>query len=209
MVQPGLGLPHGRRLDAKGQILRFRQAVVAAGELAFEHLTVLRPNTVKLIPRQRDTHRLLEVLRVSRHVHKGQLKVDGTVKEVEETAPFLKDGGLVLLLGELVVDVVELDGLGVVVVADAADAVRKHPLERDGLLGGAGSAVIPAGFLNDCPDLLSLRLCQTCGERGGFCFPAPFFLRFEQWPVPPFPLGSAASGQSNSCWWRRDGFSGG
>jgi len=28
--------------------------------------------------------------------------VDGAVEEVEETAPLLKDGGLVLLLGELV-----------------------------------------------------------------------------------------------------------
>ena len=118
--------------------------------------------------------------------------MDGAVEEVEEAAPLLKDSRLVLLLGELVVDVVELDGLGVVVVRHTADAVREHPLERDGLLGGAGSAVIPAGLLDDGPDLLFLRLCQACGESDGFRFPAPAFPRSEQWPVPPFPLGPAA-----------------
>ena len=192
MVQPGLGLPHGRRLDAEGQVLRLGEAVVAPGELAFQHLAVLRPNAVKCVPGGRDADGLLEALRVGRHVHEGQLEVDGAVEEVEEAAPLLEDGRLVLLLGELVVDVVELDGLGVVVVGDTADAVREHPLERDGLLGGAGSAVIPAGLLDDGPDLLFLRLCQACGESDGSRFPAPAFPRFEQWPVPPFPLGPAA-----------------
>ena len=192
MVQPGLRLPHGGRLDAEGQVLGFCQAVVAPGELAFQHLAVLRPDAVKGVPSGRDADGLLEALRVGRHVHEGQLETDGAVKEVEEAAPLLKDSRLVLLLGELVVDVVELDGLGVVVVGDTADAVREHPLERDGLLGGAGSAVIPAGLLDDGPDLLLFRFCQACGESGWLRFPAPVFPRFEQWPVPPFPLGPAA-----------------
>ena len=39
---------------------------------------------------------------------KGQLETDGAVKVVEEIAPAFKDGGLVLVLAELVVDVLEL-----------------------------------------------------------------------------------------------------
>ena len=208
MVQPGLGLLHGRRLDAEGQVLGFGQTVVAAGELAFEHLAVLHAHTVKLIPCQRDADGTLKALRVGRHVHKGQLKADGAVEEVEKAAPLLKDGGLVLLLGKLVVDVIKLDGLGVVVVGYPADTVREHPLERDRLLGGAGRPVIPARRRHDFPDLLLLLFCQTCRENGGRRFPAAFFPRCKQWRVPPFPPGPAASGQSNSCSLRRDGSSG-
>ena len=32
---------------------------------------------------------------VSRHIHKGQLKFDGAIEEIQKTAPFFKNGGLV------------------------------------------------------------------------------------------------------------------
>ena len=35
VVQPGLGLPHGRRLDAEGQVFRFCQAVVSLASWVF------------------------------------------------------------------------------------------------------------------------------------------------------------------------------
>ena len=60
------------------------------------------------------------------------------VKEVEKAAPLLENGGLVLLQGQLVVDVLKLDGAGVVAVPHPAGAVGKHPLKGNGLLGGAG-----------------------------------------------------------------------
>ena len=46
-----------------------------------------------------------------------QFKVDRAVEKVEKRAPFLKDGGLVLLLGKLIIDVLILDGAGVVAVS--------------------------------------------------------------------------------------------
>ena len=45
---------------------------------------------------------------------------------------------IVLLLCQLIVDVLKLNGLGVVAVCDPADAVREHSLERNGLLGSLG-----------------------------------------------------------------------
>ena len=44
--------------------------------------------------------------------------MDRAVEKVEKTAPFLKDGGLVLLLSKLIIDVLILDGAGVVAGID-------------------------------------------------------------------------------------------
>ncbi len=51
------------------------------------------------------------------------------VKEVQETAPFLEDGRLIFLLCQLIVDVLKLNGFGVVVVRHTADTIREHPLK--------------------------------------------------------------------------------
>ena len=61
---------------------------------------------------------------------------DGAVKVVEKIAPAFKDSGLILVLGELIVDVLKLDGLGLMGICDSADAVRPHPLIGDAVLGG-------------------------------------------------------------------------
>ena len=58
-----------------------------------------------------------------------------TVKKVEKAAPLVKYRGLVLLLGKLVVDVLKLNGFGVVVIVYPTDTVRKHPLKWYRLLG--------------------------------------------------------------------------
>lgn len=86
--------------------------------------------------------------------------MDGTVEEIQEAAPLLKDRGLVFLLGKLVVDVLILNGFGIIPVPGAADAVRKHPFKGDGLLRSAGNAVIAARLLNDLLDFLLV----TAGE---------------------------------------------
>jgi hypothetical protein len=62
------------------------------------------------------------------HVHKAQLKMHRAVKEVEERAPFLKDLRLILLLGELVVDILKLDGL---CVDSPAQRCRSRPETSD------------------------------------------------------------------------------
>ena len=99
VLQPGLGLLHGIRFDSEGQELGLGETVVALGQLCFKHLGILIPDTVELILLVRDPDPGLEALRVSRHVHEAELEMNGTVEEVQEAAPFLKDGGFVFLLG--------------------------------------------------------------------------------------------------------------
>ena len=180
MVQPGLGLPHGRRLDAEGQVFGFGQAVVALGQLGFQHLAVLGPDVIETIFLGRDADAVLEALGVGGHVHKGKLEMHRAVKKVEKAAPLLENGGLVLLQGQLVVDVLKLDGAGVVAVPHPAGAVGKHPLKGNGLLGGAGDAVIPLGGLDDLLHFSALGFCEQ-GLTGGL-FAAGLF---EQCASPP------------------------
>src|SRR5699024_7925700 len=111
--------------------------------------------------------------------------------------PFLENSGLVLLQCQLVVDVLKLDGAGVVAIPDAADAVREHPLKRDGLLGGTRDAVIALGFFHDAVDLLALSFA----EQGFICG------LFEQCASPPPGRPPDESGRRSSCWSGRGGSS--
>ena len=138
VLQPRFDLRHAVSLDAVGQEFGLGQTVVALGKLLPQHLAVLRTNIIKAILLVRDADGLLEVCGIGGGIHKGQLKVDRAVEKVEKRAPFLKDGGLVLLLRQLIVDILILDGAGVVAGTDTAGAVLKHPLERDAFLRRAG-----------------------------------------------------------------------
>ena len=138
VLQPRFDLRHAVALDAVGQKLRFRQAVVSLGKLLPQHLAVLGSHIIKAILLVRDADGLLEVCRIGGGIHERQFKVDRAVEKVEKRAPFLKDGGLVLLLRQLIVDILILDGAGVVAGTDTAGAVLKHPLERNALLCRAG-----------------------------------------------------------------------
>ena len=64
----------------------------------------------------------------------GKLKADGAVEVVEEVAPAFKDGGFILVLRKLVVNILVLDRLGVKGIGDTADTVREYPLIRDAVL---------------------------------------------------------------------------
>lgn len=135
--------------------------------------------------------------------------MDGTVKEVQETAPFLKNGSFVLLLRQLVVDVLKLNGFRVITITDPADAVREHPLKWDRLLCRAGNVIIPLRLFNDRVNLLFLPLCQSVRQShsAGFCL---FFSAFQskQYAVPPVLPTPAASVPHNNCWSDRSGLSG-
>ena len=138
VLQPGFDLFHAVALDAVGQEFGLGQTVVALGKLLPQHLAVLGSHIIKAILLVRDADGLLEVCRIGGGIHERQFKVDRAVEKVEKRAPFLKDGGLVLLLRQLIVDILILDGAGVVAGTDTAGAVLKHPLERDAFLCRAG-----------------------------------------------------------------------
>ena len=147
VVEPGLDLRHAFALHTKGDELGLGQTIIALGKLLAQHLGILGAHIVKTIPLVRDTDAFLKLGAIRCHVHEGQLKFDGAVEEVQKTAPFLKNRRLILLLGKLIIDVLILDGAGVVVGLHPAGAILKHPLHGDGLLGGPGHSrlcVLPA-----------------------------------------------------------------
>ena len=138
VVEPGLDLCHALALHTKGDEFGLGQTIIALGKLLAQHLAVLRTNIIETVLLERNADALFKLGAVRCHVHEGQLKFDAGIEEIQETAPLLENGGLVLLLGKLIIDVLILDGAGVVAGTDPAGAILKHPLHGDGLLGGPG-----------------------------------------------------------------------
>ena len=201
-LQTGLGGADAVGLDGKGQVLGLDKAVVAPRQLVLQHLRVLHPDGVKVIPLGRDGNAVGEGLLGRRQVQKGQLETDGAVEVVEEIAPAFKDGGLVLVLAELVVDVLELNGLGVAAIRHLADAVRPHPLIGDAVLGGPLLFARAVGAGNRCLDLFAFGAGQlTPGFGLRLCrFGLPLCLCREQCHTPPCRDLPAAPTRHRSCW---------
>ena len=185
-LQPELGTFQRIGLDAEGQVLGLDEAIVALGQLIFQHLGVFGADAVVAVALQRNGDALRVGILVCRRIDKGQLKAHGAVKVVEKVAPAVKDGGLVLVLIQLVVDVLELHRLGVVMIGHAADAVREHALKGDGILCGFVSFVLSSGVLNGSVNLLLFRSCEL--------------FRLGQSSVPPYPVFPAVLRQNRSCW---------
>ena len=196
MVQPRFCLTHGLCFNAEGQVFGLGQTVITLGQLLFQNLAVLGTGSIEAVLSERDTDALFKALRIGTHVHKGQLKLNRAVEEIQETAPFIENGGFILLLCQLIVDVLKLYGLGVVAVCDPADTVREHSLKGNGLLGGLGNPIV---FL--CPFynslnfslLLSIQICRH------FYFPCLRFLLEKQFAQPPFQVDTDAPERRNSC----------
>ena len=201
-LQPGLGGTDAVGLDGKGQVLGLDEAVVAPRQLVLQHLRVLHPDGVKVIPLGRDGDTVGEGLLGRRQVQKGQLETDGAVKIVEEIAPAFKDGGLVLVLAELVVDVLELDGFRVAAIRHLADAVRPHPFIGNAVLGGLFLFARAVGAGNRCLDLFAFGAGQlTPGSGLRLCrFGLPLCLCREQCHTPPCRDLPAAPTRHRSCW---------
>lgn len=201
-LQPGLGGADAVRLNGEGQVLGFDKTVIATRQLVLQHLCVLHPDGVKVIPLGRDGDAVGESLLGRRQVQKGQLKADGAVKVVEEIAPPLKDCRLVLVLRKLVVDVLELDGFRVAAIRHLADAIRPHPLKRDAVLGGLFLFARAVGAGDRCLDLFAFGAGQlTPGSGLRLClFGLPLCLCREQWYTPPCRDWPAAPTRHRSCW---------
>ncbi|MPN34826.1 hypothetical protein SDC9_182320 [bioreactor metagenome] len=63
------------------------------------------------------------------------MKADGGIKEIQKGTPFLKNGLFIALLGQLIVDIQELNGFGIITVCYPADPIRVHLYVGNGLLG--------------------------------------------------------------------------
>ena len=161
-IQPGLGCADALCLDAEGQILGLLKPPAALGHLGFQNGEIFPADLVKLVSLERHPEALGDSLLPNRQIEEGELEVDGAVKVVEKVAPAFKDSRLVLVLVQLIIDIEELNGLGVILRRHAADAVRPHPLVGDALLGGCFFAVRAVGSGNGGVDALSL----AAGEMG-------------------------------------------
>ena len=188
----GLCGPEILRFDAEGNVLALEQAVVALQELVLEHIGILLADVVELVILFGNVDRLFELADARSLVDEGELNENGAVEIVEEVAPILKDCGLVLVLGKLVVDVVETDGFGVEAAIHLTDAVLTHLDIGDRLLRGLGNLLcLLVLFLLHDDFLLFLS-----GERIAIDLTVPdaFLLRLRsclgifavQAAIPPF-----------------------
>ena len=188
MFQPGLGGLDVVRLKAKRQVLGTLQAVVAFGYLIEKHLRVLFTDIVKAVALGRDDDGLLKGGFAGNGVHKGKLEADVGREVIQHITPGFKDCFLILVLRQLVVDVEELNGFGVVMIGDAADTIRPHSLIRNGLLGSLRTFFL-LRLRHDGCKLLLFSLGQLhLGDAFAFAVSG-------QCVLPPLSAAPAFSGQ--------------
>ena len=112
-LQPGLCFPNAFCFDAERDVLRPNQTVVTLGKLLFQHLCIFHTHIVKRVVLRLDLDYLVVLAHIALVVDERQLKADTGIEVVEEVAPAFKDGVLILVLCQLVVNVVESDGFGI------------------------------------------------------------------------------------------------
>ena len=100
----------------------------------FQHIRVFGADGIESVVLRGDRNDLLRAAAARSPVDKGKLHTNGRVKIVEKVAPVFKNGGLIVCLRKLVVDVVVGDALGVFLFRNLADTVRVHGKIRYGLL---------------------------------------------------------------------------
>ena len=198
------------RVDTEGQVLGLDKAIVTFCQLVLQHGHVLHPDTVKIIPLERNVDGVGKGFLGGCEVQKGHLKLNGAVEVVEEVTPTLEDCCLVLVLRKLIVDVLELDGLCVVAVFHAADTIRPHPFIGDAVLSRFFLFVCAIGTGNGSLDLLSVGTGQLFHLflinrlRGLFVFSEqpvqPAFDCREQCHTPPCRVLPAVPARHRSCW---------
>ena len=163
-----------------------------------EESDVYRNIALEALRSMRETDALLEVSSICAQIHKRQLEVHGAVKEVQEPAPFIENGCLILLLGKLIIDVLKLDRFGVIVCSRPADAILEHALKRDRLLGCAGNSVILPCPLHNRLDLLTIFFAESLWKIQRDVFFWFFLLHGEQSHLPPFPPHTDGAVSCNS-----------
>ena len=168
------------RVHPKGQVLALGQTIVALRQLLLKHLRVFVPDIIETVVPVRNQNALLKVFRVRGQIQERELQMNPAVKVIEKITPAFKDGGLVVILRQLVIDVLKLDGFCVIAVGDTAEAVRPHPLIWNGFLRGVGAFLLLLPLAHQCPQLLFFSLCQ---------FDFSFFFGFQEFFAPPGGIG--------------------
>ena len=97
--------------NGKGDIFCFDKPVVAFCKLVFEHIPVFAADRVESVVLCRDMDRFLRFAPLRPLIDERELHRNGSVKVVEEVAPVFKNGGLVVCLCKLIVNIFKGDGL--------------------------------------------------------------------------------------------------
>ena len=185
-LQGGLGLLQIGGLHPEGDVLLSDPAVVSLGHLLLQHPVILPADLVEFIVSLIDPDGRLHLGDPGLLADAAHLQADAGVKVVVEVAPVVEGCGLVLVLGQLVVDVPEFDALGVEPVRHPADPVPVHLPIRDRLLSRTWRRLFGGLFL--LPGLGFRRFtpfsCSSFLSRGLFC---PWRFVLLQWAFPPFP----------------------
>ena len=158
--QLGLGILMTFGVKAEGEILGLDDAVVAEGKLCFEHAVIFVAHGVKGIAGVLNEDPGLQA--VSRHapVEKAQREIYGAVEVIEESGPAAEDGVFVVRFAQLIVDVLKLDGFGVMLICGPTNAVRPHLQKRDAVLRGLLTAICAVCSCDGFPDRLFVCAVQ-------------------------------------------------
>ena len=106
-------------------------------------LSYLPKPAASILPGESEDHRTASFYSVHHNtpgLHERKLKTDAGIKIIEEVTPAFKNGVLIFVLRELIVDVIEADGFGIQMFLHPADAVPPHfqirnrPLHRQVML---------------------------------------------------------------------------
>ena len=97
--------------NGKGDVLRLDKPVVALCKLVFQHIPVFAADRVESVVLCRDIDRLFSFAPLRPLIDERELHRNGSVKVVEEVAPVLKNGGLVVCLCKLIVNIFKGYGL--------------------------------------------------------------------------------------------------
>ena len=124
--EPRPGLLAVLCLNGQHQELCLDHAVVAVFELPPEHIRIEGAHPVEPVPLGGDLNSSAEIRLVHFPAHKGQLHADRSVMGVIHIAQGFKDGGLVVLLGELVIHILKLNAPAPCGIIQPTQPVRVH-----------------------------------------------------------------------------------
>ena len=188
-LQPGLCFPDTLCFDTERDVLRPNQTVVTLGKLLFQHLCIFHTHIIELVMLRLDLDDLVVLAHVTLMVDERQLKADTGIEVVEEVAPAFKDGVLILVLCQLVVNVVESDSFGVQMFLHSANTVAPHfQIWNRTLHGQPLFPFVPFGFTKELLEeaaelrfLLRFTFYQGCLLSSGSVlrFPVPAHTGFR------------------------------
>ena len=99
------------RFNGKRDVLVLYKPVVPFGKLRFQHIGILGADRVKIVVLRRDMDCPRRLFLLCALIDERKLHVYACVKVVEKIAPVFKNGGLIVCLCKLIVDVLKSNAL--------------------------------------------------------------------------------------------------